>query len=260
MMKDAFFDKAATAYDATFTNSIIGQLQRKRVYHWLEKINFFERTQSVFELNCGTGFDAHYFNQKGLKVRATDISEKMIEVAKSTRSAEIEFMPLDVKDIEKVTIDEDAVFSNFGGLNCIPESDLIKLQQSLATKLKTGDMVIWVIMPKFSLMESLYFFFKFQWKKIFRRHTSDAVIVNVDGSKVPTYFHSPRTLKKILNPNFNVKLTKPVALFLPPSYLESFIKNKPTLTRLLNRLESVFGRFSLLSGWADHFIIVAEKK
>lgn len=259
-MREAFFDKAAIKYDDTFTNSMIGKLQRKRVYYWLEKVNFFNRVNSVFELNCGTGFDAQYFNEKGLKVRASDISPKMIEVAKSQRSKSIEFMQLDFNKLEEVSIDEDVVFSNFGGLNCVSKEKIIEIEHTLHSKLKRGNMVVWVIMPKFSLMESNFFFFQLQWKKIFRRNRNEPLMVNVDGTAVPTYFHSPKTIKNILKPHFNIKLVKPVALFLPPSYLESFIKRKPTLIKLLNRLEFIFGRISIFSGCADHFIIIAEKR
>ena len=41
----AKFDEAAPLYDDTFTESHIGQLQRKKVYFWLDQIDFFRTTQ-----------------------------------------------------------------------------------------------------------------------------------------------------------------------------------------------------------------------
>ena len=259
-MKDALFDKAAKDYDEIFTYSIIGQEQRKRVYYWLEYIGFFKKVRSVFELNCGTGFDAEYFDEKGLKVRASDISQQMINVAIQYRSKSIEFLQLDFREINQISITEEAVFSNFGGLNCVPSEELIEIESNISKNLRKGNFLVWVIMPKFSLMEAIYFLFKFQWNKMFRRFTNQALQVNVDGVSVPTYFHSPKAIAKILKPNYDIKLVKPVALFLPPSYLEPYIKSKPKLMKFLIKLETVFGRFSFFSGWADHFIIIAEKK
>lgn len=259
-MMEALFDTAAASYDDTFTNSIIGKMQRERVYVWLQKVGFFNHNKSVFELNCGTGFDAQYFHSKGLTVKATDISGKMIEVCKKNRSAAISFSQLNFKNIESVELKEDAVFSNFGGLNCLSGTELENMLKTLSTKQKSGNMTALVIMPKFSMIESFYLFLKLKWKGIFRRNTNSSLTVNVDGIDVPTYFHSPRQLKKILKPNYHIKLVKPVALFLPPSYLEPMAKKHSKLMAFANTLESIFGKISLFSGLSDHFIIVAEKK
>lgn len=255
-----YFDNAAADYDSIFTNSAIGQLQRNRVYFWLNHIQFFQSVQSVFELNCGTGYDAQIFHDKGLMVTATDVSSKMIETAKAKRSTEITFYPLNFKNIDSVDLKEEAVFSNFGGLNCASRHDLIDMVDVLSNKQQSGDKLVWVIMPKFSAVESIYFLFKFKWKAVFRRHTDKALLVNVDGVKVPTYFHSPKTIKKILEPNYNIKLVKPIALFLPPSYLEPFITKYPAFLKILHKLEKIFGRFSTFAGWSDHYIIVGERK
>lgn len=255
-----YFDKAADDYDSIFTNSVIGQLQRSRVYFWLNKIHFFKTVNSVFELNCGTGYDAQIFHDKGLRVRATDVSPNMIETAKRKRAKDIDFFTLDFKAIDSANLEGDAVFSNFGGLNCASENELKDIVTKLAKKQSKGNKVVWVIMPKFSAMECIYFLFKFKWKTIFRRNTNKALLVNVDGVKVPTYFHSPRTLKKILKTNYKIELVKPVALFLPPSYLEPLVNRFPLFLKILSQLENVFGRFTCFSGWSDHYIIVGERK
>lgn len=259
-MGQALFDTAASNYDDNFTNSIVGSLQRKRVYFWLRKVDFFTKNESVFELNCGTGFDAEQFNKKGMSVRATDISFKMIEVCKQNRSQSISFSQLDCKDIDSVELSEDVIFSNFGGLNCLSENELEQVLASITNKQVKGNMVVLIFMPKFSLMESMYLFLKLKWKIIFRRFTNSAIDVNVDGINVPTYFHTPRKLKKLLRPHYNIKLLKPVALFIPPSYFEPLAKRHPKLVSISNKLEYIFGRFTVFSGLSDHFIIVAEKK
>lgn len=256
----ADFDKAALLYDDTFTESRIGQLQRKKVYFWLDQIAFFKSTHSVFELNCGTGYDADYFHSRGINVTATDDSPEMIAVAQSKRNMAIDFFSMDFAELERYYKDSDAIFSNFGGLNCLDSHDLNALLEKTSQLQKSGDRWIGVMMPKFCLMESLYFIAKFQFKKAVRRNTNHAVSVNVDGTTVSTYYHSPKEVKKMLATNYHIEKTKPVALFLPPSYLEPFFKKRPKMLNFLSRLETIYGRLSFLSGLSDHYILIARKK
>ena len=113
--KQPSFDAAAALYDDVFTNSHIGKMQRKRVYYWLDKVGFFKKQRKVFEVNCGTGFDAEEFLKKGHKVVATDASAGMIEVAKEKRDPSIQFYQLTFEEVQQ---DErfqnsEALFSNF---------------------------------------------------------------------------------------------------------------------------------------------------
>jgi len=256
------FNNATQNYDEVFTYSTIGKLQRKRVYYWLHKINFFKEFKKVFEINCGTGYDAEKFIAEGHNVIATDGSESMIRYAKKNRDTSIHFFPL---SFEKVAQNNDfkscnTLFSNFGGLNCISNKELQVFAKNIGKNQKKKDLLIWVLMSKFSLIESLYFLLKLKFKRAFIRNTTKAVSVNVEGISVDTYYHSPKAVKNMLAPNYDIKLIKPVAFFLPPSYMEAFfIKNK-ILLYFLYKLENIFGRFSYFAKFSDHYIVVAEKQ
>ncbi len=257
--QQAPFDQAASAYDEIFTDSTIGKEQRKRVYHWLNQANFPKKGQRIFEINCGTGADAAYFHQKGIKITATDGSPEMIEVARSSRDQAIDFSVLDFSKVDQTTIIGEAIFSNFGGLNCLSETELKQLFQRISVAQNSGDLLAVVIMPRFCFMEGLYFFTRLKWSKLFRRNTSKGLPVNVDGKDVLTYYHSPRAVQKML-PDYFIQLKKPVAICLPPSYLEPFFAKRPRFLKLLSALEKNLGRISLFSGWSDHYILIAEKK
>lgn len=259
MEKTASFDQAAITYDDTFTYSEIGKLQRQRVYHWLDKSNFPGKAKTLFELNCGTGHDAEQFHKKGLQIIATDGSPEMIRYAKANRDQHIEFAVLDFNDVNSNTINGEVIFSNFGGLNCLNQTDLESLLNRITAAQKSGEQLALVIMPRYCFMEGLYFFSRFRWGKLFRRNTSEGIAVNVDGKDVMTFYHSPRQVKKML-PQYHIKQIKPVAICLPPSYMESFFKSRPRLLSFLNKLEGTLGSFSFLAGWSDHYILVAEKK
>ncbi|NOQ71805.1 MAG: methyltransferase domain-containing protein [Crocinitomix sp.] len=259
-VKKQLFDNAAASYDTTFTKSHIGRFQRARVYSYLSQIDFFKRVKSVFEINCGTGADATYFHENGLEVTATDRSTKMIEAAKNKGTTGINFFPLDFSKLAEQEITADALFSNFGGLNCVPGDELKTIASTISNKQQKGDLIIWVIMPRFCFMEGMYFLSRLKFGKLFRRNTAKAVAVNVDGTAVETFYHSPRFVKRVLNDTYKIEKVKPVAFFLPPSYLEGFFKNKWFLLNFLNRLEKIAGRMSFLSGWSDHYIIIGVKK
>lgn len=254
------FNQAAPSYDETFTNSNIGKHQRDRVYHWLAKIKFFGRVKSVFEINCGTGVDANYFFKNGLKVSATDQSSKMIEEAQKKRQAGINFFQLDFSNLTNQNIVADSLFSNFGGLNCVSGSALQKIATTIGEKQQKGDLIVWVIMPRFCFMEGLYMISRLKFGQLFRRNTASGVAVNVDGASVETFYHSPRFVKNTLKSNYKIEQVRPVAFFLPPSYLENFFKKRLSFLKILNRLEKFAGRISFLSGWSDHYIIIGERK
>ncbi len=255
------FDNAALQYDQVFTLSSIGLFQRARVYHWLEKSGIFKSPRKVLEINCGTGYDAQKLTEMGHSVVATDASDKMIEVAKAARSKDLQFIQLDFGQVDASGMVEknEVLFSNFGGLNCISGDHLKKFLSSISEQQKKGDHLALVLIPKVCMWESKYFFLRFEWSKVFRRNTKKPLNVNVDGTMVPTWYHSPKEVKTMLGKNYKVLLTKPVAFSLPPSYMEPLFKRWPNALKFLNKLEQVFGQVSLLSAWSDHYIIVAEK-
>jgi hypothetical protein len=141
----------------------------------------------------------------------------------------------------------------------LSNEDLGALLNRVSDAQQSGDKMALVIMPKFCHMEGMYFFFRFKWSKMFRRNTNSGLEVNVDGKDVLTYYHSPKSVRKML-PNYTIQLVKPVAICLPPSYLEPFFVKRPRFLGFLSRMEKVLGRISVFSGWSDHYILVAEKR
>src|SRR5690242_4319670 len=73
------FDAVAAGYDEAFTSSKIGQAQRAAV--WRELAKTFRSGQRVVEIGCGTGVDACFLAERGVRVVACDPSSRMIDVA-----------------------------------------------------------------------------------------------------------------------------------------------------------------------------------
>ncbi|WP_445453233.1 class I SAM-dependent methyltransferase [Flavobacterium sp. 25HG05S-40] len=257
---NASFDKAAPYYDASFTNSKIGKIQRELVYKQLEKKMI--SVQNILEINCGTGEDARWLAQQNFRVTATDISTKMIEVAKSKVVHEnLTFNKVDIKAIAMEFSGQkfDLIFSNFGGLNCLSKPELAQFFTDSNTLLSEKGKMVLVIMPKHTLWEQGYFLAKAQFSSAFRRN-KEVVVADVDGEKVPTYYYNPKDIVNLAGNDFEMLDHKPIGFFVPPSYLESFFKNKGGILRFLLGLENKISNRSFLSKRADHYILTLQKR
>jgi ubiquinone/menaquinone biosynthesis C-methylase UbiE len=256
----ASFDKAANNYDKSFTNTEIGKLQRNNVYKVVSK--HLQNTKNILEINCGTGEDAIWLAKKGFRVTATDISTEMIAIAIAKESHQnLNFLQADINSISGQFSDKkfDFVFSNFGGLNCLDKNELKNFLSNSTNILSEKGKLVLVIMPKNTLWEQFYFILKGKFETANRRKKDDA-IANVDGENVTTYYYNPKDVVNLSKTNFNIIESKPIGFFIPPSYLESFFKNKTGLLSFLTFLENRIENWSLLSKYADHYIIILQKK
>ena len=256
----ASFDKAATTYDESFTNTAIGKFQRNAVYEIV--LNHIKNTKTILEINCGTGEDAIWLAKQGIEITATDISIEMIAVAKSKTNLEnLTFLQANCISVSEQFSNKkfDLLFSNFGGLNCLTKKELEKFLNNTSQILSEKGKMILVIMPKNTLWEKAYFILKGKFKTAYRRKKNVA-IANVDGEKVSTYYFNPKDVVNLSKTNFELIETKPIGFFIPPSYLEPFFKNKKSFLNILNCLESKIKNWSFLSKYADHYLIVLQKK
>src|SRR5687768_6985931 len=126
MLMHSPFDTMADTYDADFTHTAIGQLQRKQVWQFLSPVlNMYQKPLRILEINCGTGEDAVELSRAGHQVTATDGSAIMVERAREKADLLSEngivFKVCAFDQLNQQFPDQkfDLVISNFGGLNCI---------------------------------------------------------------------------------------------------------------------------------------------
>ncbi len=257
----ASFDTAAKNYDSTFTNTVIGNAQRELVYRHFLKIIRKKEPKKILEINCGTGQDAVWLAKQNHEIIATDISEKMIEVAKrKNQFNNLTFAVVDANKIQEKYASNsfDLIFSNFGGLNCLSSTELKSFFENANQIVTSKGELVLVIMAKNTLWEQLYFIGKGKFSEVFRRKKKFAT-ANVDGEKVITYYFNPKDIEQVAS-QFEIKTHYPIGFFVPPSYLEPFFKSKPRLFSVLNYLEKRISTFSFLSKYADHYLIHLQKK
>ena len=222
------FDISAKNYDAVFTYSEIGKAQRARVYYFLS--NYIESESiDILEINCGTGEDVMYFSKKGNTVVATDISEEMLKVAqKKNKTPHASFMQLDINTISETLFSNkfDLIFSNFGGLNCLSPTQLESFITKSQDLLKPSGKLVAVIMPKHSLWEQFYFSLKGKFREARRRNTAEAVVANVEGALVSTWYFNPKEIVSWAENKYNLMGINPIGFVIPPSYLDHYFSNK----------------------------------
>lgn len=254
-MKNSF-GHIASSYDDTFTHSLVGRAQRDRVWKLLgEEINTGKKL-SVLEINCGTGHDAFWLAKQGHRVLATDSSPEMIETAKSKNSHHlIEYRVFDfTKPGDLPEKNFDLIFSNFGGLNCVGESELKHVLASAENCLAYGGKMIAVIMPDKCLWDQV----KSLKHGKYNIRGKSPVEVNVEGMKVKCWYYSPEKMEQLGEPMKRLKL-HPVGFFIPPSHFEKKMQRWWWFFRWLCLLEKKISHIRFLARYADHFYISLEK-
>ncbi len=258
-MLQTAFDTYAADYDAHFTHTPIGQMQRQRVYNYLNPL--LKTPKSILELNCGTGFDAHTLARKGHCVTATDISQGMIDFAKAKQDGNNpNFKCIDLRQIHTLNLPkQDFIFSNFGGLNCISANDFKTLSQHWHTQLNTDGLVLAIIMGTRCWWENFYFK-RIGHKGYQRRQNSEGVSTTINGETFTTWYYSPQQVSTFLQNHFITMQVRPIGLFVPPSYLNAYFKNKGWALKGLYALEKLFGNFSKWANYADHYSILLKRR
>lgn len=73
-----------------------------------------------------------------------------------------------------------------------------------------------------------------------------------------TWCYSVHELGRIFS-EFSIQHYHPIGIAIPPSYLESKVKRAALILPLISVFESLLGKLSMLSDYADHLIIIAKK-
>ncbi len=258
-MQKANFDSSAATYDIDFTQTIVGKLQRKRV--WKHLVHAVSGTKGILEINCGTGYDARQLVEMGHEVIATDISAAMIEVArKNVHHPALQFQVCGFHQLADQFPPQHTqlIFSNFAGVNCIDAHQLKQLNTDLANLLQEKGKWIVVVFGKKCWIERLYFTLRGEYDKA-KRRSQPAEVSLVGGHKQPAYYYSVRELKALFR-SFQLIKVKPIGLCIPPSYLNPILQRYGFLIPFIQLAETLVGNISWLANYADHVYLEFKKK
>ena len=261
-LTQAPFDAIADGYDQGFTFSRIGQAQRSAV--WKELDRTFRSGDRILEIGCGTGVDACFLAERGVKVVACDSSPAMIRIAarrvleRGAHAVDLRLLAAENLAAIQQEAPFDGAFSNFAALNCV--EDLNAVAQHLGRLLKPGGTALLCFMGPSCFWEVVWYLLQAKPRKAFRRWHS--AIVNAElapKASIPVRYYSVRSLERIFAPSFQLRSWRGVGVMVPPSYVESSAKRFPAVLKLAQRLDRVLARCPVIRGCSDHILLKLEQ-
>ena len=250
------FSRTAEKYDAFAKDHPHLTRMRNKVYDHIGQ--YLPRGSSILELNAGTGTDAVQLAQRGYFLHATDIAPGMLDRLRD------KVRDLNLQD--RVTVEErsflflddvtgahfDAVFSDLGGLNCIP--DLSPVIQQLPKVLHAGSLVTWVLMPRICLWEWMEVF-RGNFRLAFRRLTQGGVRANLEGLQFDVYYFSPRQVMDWFGEDYDLIALEGLSVITPTAESKKLAKRFPRLYRVLSWLDDKLSPRWPWNGWGDFYIL-----
>jgi len=250
------FSRTAEKYDHFAEDHPHLSRLRLRIYNHL--IPHLKPGASILELNAGTGIDAVYLAQQGFRVHATDIAPGMLQrlrdkVESLDLQDRVTLQLVSFTELEKVQGGPfDAVFSNLGGLNCIP--DLSPVVHSLPALLRPGGLVTWVLMPRVCLWE-LALVFRGDFKVAFRRLARGGTRSHLEGMHFMIYYFTPSQALSAFGKQFIPLDLEGLCVFAPPAESKNLARQHPRLYRWLSWLDDRLASRAPFHGWGDFFVI-----
>ncbi|MGD8441478.1 MAG: class I SAM-dependent methyltransferase [Holophagae bacterium] len=256
------FDGAAPSYDAEFSSTTLGRMQRERAWALLDRV--LPPTGRVLDLGCGTGEDTRWLVQRGAeRVVGCDASQAMLSEARRKLDADglgdrVELCRIDLNRIAVEPMPPEAPFdaaiSNFGAVNCV--HDRRALAASVARWLSPGAPFVVVVMGRFCLWEIIAHLAQLRPGAAFRRWRQGREVGVPGGGRVRVWYPTTGDLRREFGPHFELRETIGVGAFLPPPYLDQLVRHRPRLLARLGRLETRFGDRRPWSRLADHVALV----
>jgi ubiquinone/menaquinone biosynthesis C-methylase UbiE len=254
------FDSISERFDSELENDITRHI-RKTIYQVIEGL--VQPGAAVLDINCGTGIDAIALEGRGYMVTGLDISSGMINQARrkaqQERGGGIRFIEGSFERLtEFVDRPVNLVLSNFAGLNCT--NNIAGVAKEISCVTVPGGFFLGVVMPRFSVWESLSYAVRGDWKGIFRRMGTATPATGFRDGTFDVSYHSPSTFIRAFQPWFSVKRLVGISILSPTPQSMSFYRAYPRLARWLQKLDAIVGPLPLFRSIGDHYLIVFQRK
>jgi ubiquinone/menaquinone biosynthesis C-methylase UbiE len=250
------FSRTAEKYDRFADDHPHLTRLRHKVYAHL--MHLLQPGSSILELNAGTGTDAVYLAQQGYSIHATDIAPGMLQRLQD----KVEHLGLQ----ERISLQEcsfteldrvhggpfDAVFSDLGGLNCLP--DLAPVIGKLPYVLRPGGLVTWVIMPPICLWE-LGMLFNGQVRFALRRLGRRGTRAHLEGLYFQVYYMTPKQVVAAFGDQYQLLVIEGLSIITPTAESKNLVKRYPNVYRALSWLDDRLSIRPPWWGWGDFFIV-----
>jgi SAM-dependent methyltransferase len=228
--------------------------------------HLFNPGDTIVEIGCGTGTETLSLAKRGIKVVATDISGKMVEVlnakAKELGVSEnvigVHSRPVDLKEeMKKRGLSKvDGAYSTYGAINTEPRlEETIRVLHDI---LLEGAPLVLGVWNKYCLYEMFGYTFKLKPSLAFARFRNP-VPLGKSRFCVATNAFSVASLGKIVTPYFELQKVYGVVITLPPSNLTKFLPPRK-LFGLWKSFDFNLGKTFPMNHLGDHFLAVYRRR
>jgi hypothetical protein len=187
-----------------------------------------------------------------------DVARRRIDASSFRSAVELRCIPTEELALLESEGPYDAMFSNFAGLNCL--SDLNVVARDISRLVRPGSKVILCLFGRLCLWEVVYYVSRCDFRRAFRRFRREGTIATLaPGSKVAVRYPTVRELREVFSPYFRLESWRGVGITVPPSYLENFAVSYPRLLRLTAHLDAWLGCCSGFRALADHVVLIFER-
>ena len=255
------FDRLAASYDADFSDRLPAQWLRQRVRERAGR--YLPGRARVLDVGCGTGEDAMWLAREGHTVVASDVSPDMLA---RTRDKAREAPAAIGRRISVVAYDAaggampegtfDAVWSNFGALNCV--ADPGPFLAAAADRLRPGGVAALVLMGPFCLWETIGFALKGDLRRARRRWRGRGAF-EAQGARQDVWYHPASRIAKLAAARFTTAAVCGIGVFVPPTEFFGVCERRPALLRSLANVERALGAAWPFSRLGDHYLIVLRR-
>ena len=252
----AAFDAVAESYDLRFTDTAVGRAQRKQV--WASLLTAFPAGSRILELNCGTGEDARFLSRQGRSVVACDASAAMLEVARNHSEdgsyTKVQYLQVANEGLGALAgaAPFQGAFSNFSGLNCV--SDLAQVARDLARLVIADGRVLLCLWGRVCVFEVLWYLVHGQPRTAARRFSGKAT-AQLGGRAIAVFYPTAGQVCRCFSPWFRLRSQRAIGVFVPPSYVEQSIRNRPKLLERLEWLDSLCKDWPIFRSAGDHMLL-----
>ena len=244
----AAFDRVGSAIETTAVANPVNRWMRAASRR--ELLATFAAGSTLLEIGCGTGADAAFLAERGHRVAALDISDRMVELARErvARAGLGDAVLLRRGRIEEVAGDLrrspwfpfDGVYANF---SLTYEPSLREVAVAVHGLLRPGAWFVFTLPNRLCLSEPLLALARLRPGEALQRFREPRW-ATLRGSRIRFHVYTPAQVRRALEGLFEPGGTAGVPVFMPPP---SFYD--PAFERLRARLEPLDDRLSARFPW-----------
>jgi len=250
------FSRTADKYDAFAEDHPHLTRLRNKVYDHLER--YIPPGARILELNAGTGIDAVALARRGYPIHAIDIAPGMLnrlqdKVSLFDLGDRVTFQKGSFTDLAGIDgAPFDAIFSNLGGLNCIP--DLSRVIEQLPKVLRPNGIVTWTLMPPICLWE-MGEIFRGHPRLAFRRFSRHGTRANLEGLQFTVHYFTPKKARQWFGDKYDCLAIEGLSVITPTAESKNFARQFPRLYRTLCLIDDRLALLPPWRGWGDFYIL-----